>query len=129
MKTIKLKVNYRDRRGKITDMIEGESINAVTKVTFNKGAIRGNHFHKKTIQYNYLLTGKIKLLTQTGKEKIKKTIVKSKSLFVIFPNEKHAFEAMENSELMVFTRGPRGGKEYESDTFRLEKPLIKKTTT
>jgi hypothetical protein len=31
---------------------------------------------------------------------------------------------MENSEVMVFTKGPRGGKEYESDTFRLGVPLV-----
>jgi quercetin dioxygenase-like cupin family protein len=40
------------------------------------------------------------------------------------PNERHALQGIEESTLMVFTRGPRGGKEYESDTFRLEVPLI-----
>ena len=40
-------------------------------------------------------------------------------------NEAHAIRALKNSEFLVFTQGPRGGKEYENDTFRLNKPLIK----
>jgi hypothetical protein len=35
------------------------------------------------------------------------------------PNERHAWIAIEDSLVVVMTRGPRGGKEYESDTFRL----------
>ena len=37
--------------------------------------------------------------------------------------EHHAVHALEDSVFMVFTRGPRGGDDYESDTFRLETPL------
>jgi len=124
MKNIKLKANYKDQRGNIIDMIEKENINAVTLVTFKKGAIRGNHYHKKTTQYNYILKGKIRFVTQTGNSKIKSQTLKEGSLTVIGPMEKHALQGMENAELLVFTKGPRGGKEYESDTYRLDKTLI-----
>ncbi len=40
-------------------------------------------------------------------------------------NEAHATRALKNSEFLVFTQGPRGGKEYENDTFRFKKPLVK----
>ena len=40
------------------------------------------------------------------------------------PMEKHALVGLEDSEMLVFTEGPRGGKEYESDTFRLDNPLV-----
>ena len=46
-------------------------------------------------------------------------------LVVTSSNESHAIKAIEYSEYLVFTQGPRGGKEYEKDTFRLSKPLIK----
>jgi hypothetical protein len=36
----------------------------------------------------------------------------------------HAIEALEDTTMVVMTRGPRGGREYESDTFRLAEPLI-----
>lgn len=124
MKTIKLKVNYKDQRGSIVDMIEKEKINAVTLVTFKKGAIRGNHYHKKTTQYNYVLKGKIRFVTQKGNSKAISQTLKQGSFSVIKPMEKHALQGIENAELLVFTKGPRGGKEYESDTFRLDKTLI-----
>ena len=46
-------------------------------------------------------------------------------LVVTSSNEHHAIKAIEYSEYLVFTQGPRGGKEYERDTFRLSEPLIK----
>jgi hypothetical protein len=39
-------------------------------------------------------------------------------------NEAHALRALEPSEIMVFTRGPRGGRNYETDTYRLEEKLV-----
>ena len=51
----KLLPNFKDKRGEIIDIIENEKINSVTIITFSKGAIRGNHYHKKTIQWNYVL--------------------------------------------------------------------------
>jgi hypothetical protein len=39
------------------------------------------------------------------------------------PQEGHAFEALEDTTFLVLTRGPRGGENYEDDTFRLETSL------
>jgi quercetin dioxygenase-like cupin family protein len=124
MEKIDVSVTYSDERGDIIDLIENESINAITIVTFRKGAVRGNHYHKNTTQWNYLMSGKIKLVTQVPGEKIVETIMTPGDLTVTLPNDKHALFALEVSEVMVFTKGPRGGKEYESDTFRLDVPLI-----
>ena len=41
MKKINLKIAFKDRRGKIIDLVEGEKINAITSITIKKGAIRG----------------------------------------------------------------------------------------
>ena len=38
--------------------------------------------------------------------------------------ERHAFQAIEDTTFLVLTRGPRGGENYETDTFRLDIPLI-----
>jgi hypothetical protein len=40
------------------------------------------------------------------------------------PHEAHAIEALEDTTMVVMTRGPRGGREYESDTYRLDAALI-----
>ena len=51
--------------------------------------------------------------------------MKKGDFFVDEPDERHAFKALEPTEIVVFTKGPRGGKEYETDTYRDEEPLIK----
>ena len=58
-------------------------------------------------------------------QKIKKTLMKEGDLIETSKNEAHATRALKNSEFLVFTQGPRGGKEYENDTFRFKKPLVK----
>ncbi len=124
MKLMPLTVNFRDERGVITDLIEAEEINAVTLVTFCKGAIRGNHVHKHTVQYNYLLRGSIELVTQIADGQRQSMVLGPGELAAVGEMEQHALRALEDSELLVFTRGPRGGKEYETDTYRLDTPLI-----
>ena len=59
MQKIKLKYNHKDNRGYIKDLLENKKINSITLISQKRGKIRGNHFHKKTIQWNYLLKGKI----------------------------------------------------------------------
>ena len=125
MKKIKIKINHRDARGVIIDLLEKKKINAITYITQKKGKIRGNHFHKKTIQWNYLIKGKIKVVTKKRNKGMQEMILSRGDLVVTSLNESHAIKAIEYSEYLVFTQGPRGGKEYEKDTFRLPKPLIK----
>ena len=70
MKKINYKIAFSDKRGKIVDLIEKEKIHAITYITIKKNAVRGNHYHKKTIQWNYVLSGKLKLISQfKGKKK------------------------------------------------------------
>ena len=56
---------------------------------------------------------------------MKEIILSRGDLVVTSLNESHAIKAIKYSEYLVFTQGPRSGKEYEKDTFRLLKPLIK----
>ena len=122
---IKKKINFKDKRGIIVDLIEKTQINAITYITQKKNTVRGNHFHKKTIQWNYILSGKVILVTKKGKGKKIKKIMKKGDLILTEKNEKHAIKALVNSEMLVFTKGPRGGKEYESDTYKLTDKLVK----
>lgn len=121
----KLAPQFSDDRGEILDILTGENIDAVTLITFTKGATRANHYHKETIQWNYVTNGKLIYASQEIGG-VKKEITLNKGDFVTSnPNEIHAFKAIENSELLVLTKGPRAGKDYEEDTFRLEEPILK----
>jgi len=124
MEKIRTVVNHQDDRGQIIDLLEDQNINSITFISFTPGAIRANHFHKATIQWNYVLSGKVKLVTKFEGEEKKELILEKGDLVKTEAMEQHALQGLENAELMVFTQGPRGGKEYESDTFRLDKSLI-----
>lgn len=114
---------FADERGEITDIIENESFDSLTLLSTRKGTVRGNHFHKETTQYTYVLEGACRYLYQKPGEATASAIVRKGDLIVSPPLERHAFEALEDSVLLAFCKGPRGGTQYESDTFRLEELL------
>ncbi len=123
MEIARIKCTCKDDRGEITDILTKENIEYVTLITSEKGATRGNHYHKETVQMVYILQGRMKLLTQMPEQPVVATILEKGDLAVTVPMERHAMEALEYSEFMVFTRGIRGGADYEKDTFRLQEPL------
>ena len=120
----KPEVSFADARGEIIDLLANEDIHAVTIVTFRKGAVRGNHYHQQTTQWNYVLSGRLELHAELPQEERRKVVLDPGDLAMIAAGERHAFVALDETTLAVFTRGPRGGKEYESDTFRIDPPLV-----
>jgi quercetin dioxygenase-like cupin family protein len=116
-------LGHEDSRGMILDILQNEQISAVTLVTFKEGAVRGNHFHEKTTQWNYIQDGEIEFRIK-NQEVVSKGILRQGDLLRIDPNEIHAMKAKSESVIYVFTLGPRGGKEYETDTFRVEEKIL-----
>ena len=121
----KLDIAYKDDRGTILDIFKSEPKEHGALITFNEGAKRGNHYHKKSTQYLFLVSGT--LLMRTAKvnregdfiEIIKEDIIKPNMLITHRPFEAHAFVAAENSVTLAFACGLRGGKDYEKDVYRL----------
>lgn len=123
MKIERIKCTKNDERGEITDIMVKENIEYVTLITSVKGSTRGNHYHTKTDQWVYIIEGKLKMLTQIPNEPVIATILEKGDLAKTGFMERHAMIALEDSSFMVFTRGPRGGEDYETDTYRLLVPL------
>jgi quercetin dioxygenase-like cupin family protein len=124
MELIKLIAAHTDARGSITDLISDDEVNAVTLITFAKGAVRANHYHERTIQWNYVLSGEILLVTQMpGAERVER-VLKKGDFAVTRENERHALQGVTEAEVLILTKGPRAGTQYENDTFRLAEPLI-----
>lgn len=117
MKTLRLSDPFTDDRGEIQDLVG--KVDAVTRIHTVKGAVRGNHYHRFTTQTTYVLSGS--LLVTNG---IKELVVGPGELVVDAPGEPHAWKALEDTDCLVFTVGPRSGDQYESDTFRLDRPLF-----
>ena len=126
MKKYKLRTNFKDQRGIIKDVIQ-EDINSITYITIKKGKIRGNHYHKKTTQWNFIISGSVNLFYKKNflSKTIKKVLLKKNDLAVCRPNEPHAFKSLKDCEIIVFTKGPRKSKEYETDTYRLTSSIVK----
>jgi quercetin dioxygenase-like cupin family protein len=124
MELIDLHPAHSDDRGVITDLIGDEGINAVTVVTFRAGAVRANHYHEHTVQWNYVMHGEVLLATQMpGGERIERVLRKG-DLAVTREHERHALKGLTDAEVLILTRGPRAGSQYEDDTHRLAEPLI-----
>ena len=123
MKVVTLKAAFKDSRGTIIDILDGVKVECVTLLTSKKGAVRGNHYHKKTTQYTFVLEGKLRLYTQLPGRSVRTRVVSAGSLVVSPPKERHAFVALEESVLIACAHGPRAGTSYEADTYRLATPI------
>ena len=129
---MKIEPFFEDHIGIILDILQGESVDAITYISFKNRAVRANHYHKDTTQWNYVLSGKLKYCNKViDKELLEESLTKvdEETLYpgdfcVSKPWEAHAFQGIEDSEMLVLTKGPRSGMDYEKDTFRLKKPLI-----
>jgi|SRR3989338_866331 len=110
---------FKDARGIILDILE-KPVSHIGLVTFKKGATRGNHYHKKSTQYSYVLGGKIELtIKKINEKKIRKIILKEGDLTTIPRNMIHTYRALENSSMLDLTTYARGIKGYETDTVRV----------
>lgn len=115
----KTQVAFTDDRGTITDIVQDVMVTDATIITTRAGAIRGNHYHKDTYQYLYMIEGRMRLTTRVAGGPIESTILVKGDVVLSGPNEHHAMRTIEDTTFLVLTRGPRGGSDYESDTFRL----------
>ena len=102
---------FEDKRGIIQDLLVGKK-GAATYITFAKGAVRGNHYHKKTVQYDFILSGR---LLCKGYRKTK--WVEAGEMVVHQPMTPHAYKAEVKSEIISLVYGPRKGENYSKDTY------------
>ena len=127
-KTEKLKPVFEDKRGKIFDIVE-DPISHIGFITFKKGAVRGNHYHKKSTQYTYVIAGKIELYTKDARNPdapVTKTVMTPGFLAVIPPHTIHVYRAVTPSSMIDCTTANRLKQGYENDTVRIDAALVLK---
>jgi len=114
------KTNFEDARGEIHDILTHEEVDAVTYITYTSGAIRANHYHEHSVQWDYIISGSLECYSRDGFDGvIEKAIVKVGDLIRHPIGEHHALKALEDSVTLSLTKGPRRGEEYENDVIRL----------
>lgn len=114
-----------DERGFISRVLDekGVVIKSVLHIERKKGAIGGNHYHKKDAHYIYVLSGKIKYIEKDMGEKEshqKTTILKPGDLVLSSPMTAHYTEFLEDTVFLAFATEHRSQEEYEADTVRLD---------
>jgi quercetin dioxygenase-like cupin family protein len=109
---------HEDSRGVIQDLLV-QPLNAVTEIFTRKGAIRGNHAHDRTTQWTYVVSGRLRIVTRTPDGIRGDVALGPRERACEEPGVAHAWEALEDTVVLVFTRGPRSGPAYETDTRHL----------
>ena len=102
MKRIKLNTVIADDRGKLIDVLLNMNYKQMNHVITKKGTIRGNHYHKYTEEFFYILHGKVIVnVTNLRTNEVTNFTAESGSLFIIEPYEYHTIEILEDSEWIV----------------------------
>ena len=120
---LQIKPVFEDARGTIADLLEGKGLQHVGLIVSRKGAVRGNHYHKKATQYAYILKGKVAYYRKDLRKEsapVESFILGPGALAVEPPNVVHAIVALEDTEFLDMTDVSRDDKAYDSDTFRVE---------
>lgn len=92
-------------------------------ITFTEGAIRANHYHKESDQYDYILSGKVELATKSANDPdaiIETNILEAGDLAYIPKGIIHAYKALEPSSMIDVTTTSRENTGYEDDTIRTD---------
>jgi len=117
----KIEPAHIDERGIISDLLN-EKINHVGIISTEMEAIRGDHYHKSSIQYSYILSGKFEVLIANANNpnNFKKIILSAGELITIPPNVIHTFKAIERAVMVDMISISREGKGYENDVVRVK---------
>jgi len=94
----------------------------VALITSKKGTVRANHYHKKDLQYIYLLSGAYESHCVDIKNPSKRQVLYAKPGDIIEtpPMIAHAQKFTEDSVFLALTTCEREAGKYESDTIAYE---------
>lgn len=115
--------SFADDRGTITDIFYSANMNHGCIITNQPGAVRGNHYHKLTTQYTYILSGRLTYYSKSigGDQPTDVFTAVAGDMIISEPLEIHAMKSgTDGCTFIAFAEGPRGGADYESDTYRVE---------
>ena len=123
IKVKKIKPEFIDKRGFISRIIDQKKIKirSILYIESKKGALRGNHYHKKDFHFVYCVSGKFKYSEKDmGKlqPKVYSVILKTGDLVLTRPMHWHQMEFMEKSIFLAITTETRNQENYEKDTVR-----------
>ena len=122
MKIIKLKNNFKDRRGSITDIFYNKNFKHVSLITSKKNIIRGNNYFRNNAQYIYNLSSDFEYTYKKfdSQKKPKKVVVKKGRVIITPPNEAHAIKFKTNNKLLEFSTFSFEQKKKMNDSIKFK---------
>lgn len=102
MKILNPEIAVSDERGFLKEISKGFQWKQLNHTSTKKGSIRGNHYHKKTLELFYILKGKIELNVKdlkTNEESVHH--LQKGSCFIIEPYEIHTLKYLTDVETIV----------------------------
>jgi mannose-6-phosphate isomerase-like protein (cupin superfamily) len=114
--------NFKDSRGAITDLFYNANLNHVAIIDSVPFAERGNHYHAQSVQHMFIISGSLEYWYKNDSMLDSKyELCLPGDVITSDKGEIHALRIGNQGCLfMAFTEGLRGGKDYESDTFRVD---------
>ena len=112
---------FEDYRGSITDLFFNATLNHVALIESVPNVMRGNHYHAKSTQHMFIISGSLEYWFKSQDSDIASfEMCLPGDLITSDPGEIHALKiGTEGCVFMALTEGLRGGSDYESDTFRV----------
>lgn len=114
-----------DERGSMSLLVNVEEnpIKSVLRIICNKGAIRGNHYHKVGIHYYYVESGKVEYFEKPAnseKAEIESVVLVPGDMVIVGPEIINSTRALEESVIYHFDISKRDPKSYEENTVRVK---------
>ena len=111
---------FSDKRGTLSHLLEDDlKVVSALLITFKKGAIRANHYHKHDTHYCYMFKGEMEYIYQDMRKKNsrKKSVrVPAGYLVKTPPMVAHAMKFLTDGVFLTLSTEPRHRKDYEHDT-------------
>ena len=102
IRTIDSYFEHGDPRGRIKGIINTGEWEEINMITSDADVVRGNHYHKYTLELFFIIRGEIKVHTQRVKDgklcsKVAENIVREGDIFIVDPMVNHIFYTMTDS--------------------------------
>ncbi len=94
---------FKDERGRIETIISGTPWKEINRITSEKGIIRGNHYHKKTVEMILVLEGSMEFeITKNQTGEIHRFVLAKDKGVMIEPGELHVVKTLEKTVVLNF---------------------------
>lgn len=105
MKKIQFTYQRKDKRGTFTEYLNSDtSWKSINGGLMKKGAVMGNHYHKKCLTLFFLLSGSASVVyknVKQAKSKIRHISLRTLEGVILYPYETHAWKFLEQSSYLV----------------------------